>query len=1051
METLLDILSPGGDGQGGQDGTGEERAGDVPVEHLDYDYVENCKDAKELRNILAMLKSGKEGRYPDLERAVERRLLDVLPPAQKQKYVDLTRQVTTEEKVKAKDDISSWLSSMGPKSGSKPAEPAKTVIPPRSTPSVSAASVPKLVQPSAQPVAIDTDGSAPKKDSKAEPFQSYYKRWDKFDVDSALDAMERGTVDDAEKKPTQRAPTHVSEMPDEDARRLAQQYKTQGNDAISRKDYTKAVSLYTTALSHDSASKEAAILFANRAQAHLSLSNYGAAEEDCDKAIAVDPTYAKAWMRRGNARLKRGNKAAAAADFQAAIDADPSGPMTDACRTLLHEMGTIPTPSAPAPAAAATSKVKETVPVSVPKAVPTTYNLKSGRSVVIEEVEDEPAPAPAPVPAPVPAPAPAAAAKTTQPAKKETPVVAKGQPAGKSVAPPSVPSHAPAPAPSAAPRKGRKIAIVEADDDDVPPSAAMQAAPAAKPAPAPAPVAAPAPAAAPKVQPVSTPAPAPVPVPAPTATPKIQPASAPAPAPSPVPAAAAPTPAPAPAPVAASKTPLRAEELKKRGNTAFEGGRYEEAVTCYSDALDALTPSDSKTPALAAAILLGNRAMSCLKLAASAHEISPKKWAEKVISDASTALQLLGVRMPGEFTMLAALGDKDVPTAALNNAKAAASAPLPPFLTASATCLESSINDTTGSVSSTALARVLNDKAHLPDVVVRLQDALTAHTYVEVAVGKAPITALSLAVKALHRRGAALEQLHDYTNAWMDFAAAFALEPANSKVREDMRRVKGLGLAASTAPASTAPAPAPAPAGSLPATSKTGPAVATTSAAAVSSPVKHHTPSIVETVGTAAAASATTTPGKADITSPTSKPAPGTISSPVIPAAKIAAKLATAVIVPPKTSSELEKQLNSRRGNDATIFEYLRQAFPLPVETSGSGEGVSAACIVGDGGAVSARVLSVFKRPVEPDLLSTLLQAIHSHVHADSPAHVAVWCLSLLHGLGRTPSWASTARMLSSTEKKMLQDIINTSIAIATSTGASGSPSSDALRAAVGL
>ncbi len=53
---------------------------DVPIEHLDYDYVNTCSNDKELIAILRVLRSGKEGRYYALEEHVEKRLIDVLPP-----------------------------------------------------------------------------------------------------------------------------------------------------------------------------------------------------------------------------------------------------------------------------------------------------------------------------------------------------------------------------------------------------------------------------------------------------------------------------------------------------------------------------------------------------------------------------------------------------------------------------------------------------------------------------------------------------------------------------------------------------------------------------------------------------------------------------------------------------------------------------------------------------------------------------------------------------------------------------------------------------------
>lgn len=65
---------------------GKDSVPDVPVEHLDYGYVSECTDAKELTAILRVLKSGKEGIFTQLEDHVEKRLLDVLAP-EKRKYV----------------------------------------------------------------------------------------------------------------------------------------------------------------------------------------------------------------------------------------------------------------------------------------------------------------------------------------------------------------------------------------------------------------------------------------------------------------------------------------------------------------------------------------------------------------------------------------------------------------------------------------------------------------------------------------------------------------------------------------------------------------------------------------------------------------------------------------------------------------------------------------------------------------------------------------------------------------------------------------------------
>lgn len=55
---------------------------DIPVNHLDFKYVETCTNAKEIEHILEILKSGQEGYYPDLQKCVEERLI-VLNPRSK--------------------------------------------------------------------------------------------------------------------------------------------------------------------------------------------------------------------------------------------------------------------------------------------------------------------------------------------------------------------------------------------------------------------------------------------------------------------------------------------------------------------------------------------------------------------------------------------------------------------------------------------------------------------------------------------------------------------------------------------------------------------------------------------------------------------------------------------------------------------------------------------------------------------------------------------------------------------------------------------------------
>ena len=52
---------------------------DIPLGHLEYSYIRECKDSKELEKIIKILRSGEEGKYPDLETFAEKRLEAVNP------------------------------------------------------------------------------------------------------------------------------------------------------------------------------------------------------------------------------------------------------------------------------------------------------------------------------------------------------------------------------------------------------------------------------------------------------------------------------------------------------------------------------------------------------------------------------------------------------------------------------------------------------------------------------------------------------------------------------------------------------------------------------------------------------------------------------------------------------------------------------------------------------------------------------------------------------------------------------------------------------------
>eukprot|EP00758_Cryptobia_borreli_P010651 Tbor_TRINITY_DN5589_c1_g1::TRINITY_DN5589_c1_g1_i3::g.12999::m.12999/K16365/SGTA; small glutamine-rich tetratricopeptide repeat-containing protein alpha len=74
--------------------------------------------------------------------------------------------------------------------------------------------------------------------------------------------------------------------------------KSKGNELMGQSKYKDAIAHYTKGIEMDPKNH---ILYANRAAAYLHLNDYKTAVMDCEKAIVINDTYAKAYGRMGTA------------------------------------------------------------------------------------------------------------------------------------------------------------------------------------------------------------------------------------------------------------------------------------------------------------------------------------------------------------------------------------------------------------------------------------------------------------------------------------------------------------------------------------------------------------------------------------------------------------------------------------------------------------------------------------------------------------------------------------------------------------------------------
>ncbi|PTB67649.1 TPR-like protein [Trichoderma citrinoviride] len=91
---------------------------------------------------------------------------------------------------------------------------------------------------------------------------------------------------------------------------------------MAQKDYAAAIDLYTQALALHPSN---AVFLSNRAAAHSAAKDHASARIDAEAAVAIDPTYTKAWSRLGLARFALGDPKGAMEAYQKGIEYEGNG------------------------------------------------------------------------------------------------------------------------------------------------------------------------------------------------------------------------------------------------------------------------------------------------------------------------------------------------------------------------------------------------------------------------------------------------------------------------------------------------------------------------------------------------------------------------------------------------------------------------------------------------------------------------------------------------------------------------------------------------------
>jgi len=184
---------------------------EVIAEMLDYDFVNSCSSIDELKAILQTLKAGKFGKYPHLEGTVKDKLAMLMPEQKKKvQVVPSSSSAAAAEECEEKDSLNDWLTD-GIDNRHSPVKADTTLPPVRAVTNTNLANVevkPKVVVKKSNPPPPKSTIEKAASTTTTEVFRKeklstkeYFDRWDKFDVDKALAAIDDSDDEEEEVQP----------------------------------------------------------------------------------------------------------------------------------------------------------------------------------------------------------------------------------------------------------------------------------------------------------------------------------------------------------------------------------------------------------------------------------------------------------------------------------------------------------------------------------------------------------------------------------------------------------------------------------------------------------------------------------------------------------------------------------------------------------------------------------------------------------------------------------------------------------------------------------
>ncbi|XP_055524806.1 sperm-associated antigen 1 [Wyeomyia smithii] len=269
---------------------------EVLLEHLDFEYIRQCNDERELEKIVKILRSGEEGYFPQLTSFAEQSLQTLNPNSKvlrKETPLGTKESVPTDSWQQINLDLKQWETNI--------TAAHERILDRKHVPLLS---IPPIRNSSSNIESQKTSSVIVEK-----PRYCDYRSWDQYDPDTEMLKMDlseerhrellvqKRNDESIDRSEVDLEADTLRELSEPERETLAGKLREKGNDYFRAKEFDSALKEYSASIT----AFPTAACFNNRAITYIKQTRYTEAIADCDSCLKLEPNNLKALLRKGEA------------------------------------------------------------------------------------------------------------------------------------------------------------------------------------------------------------------------------------------------------------------------------------------------------------------------------------------------------------------------------------------------------------------------------------------------------------------------------------------------------------------------------------------------------------------------------------------------------------------------------------------------------------------------------------------------------------------------------------------------------------------------------